>query len=114
MSSANLGLHNTPFDDLPNPRKVWNSPPSSMEEGLGRLVPLTPEVVAYAAATCIKSGKRTSLGWNLEKLEVANFNRQPIQHQIVPILDGLAFDDIIIFNPQQSSQWDELRHFSSP
>lgn len=114
MSSANLVLHNTPFDDLPNPRRVWNGPPNSVEEGLGRLILLTPEVVAYAAATCIKSGKRTSLAWNLEKLEIANFNRQPIQHYVVSILNGLAFDDVIIFNPQQSSQWDGLRHFSAP
>jgi kynurenine formamidase len=114
MSSANIALHSTPFDKLSDPRRVWNCPPNSVEEGLGRLVLLTPEVVAYAAATCIKTGKRTSLGWNLEKLEVANFNRQPIQHHIIAILNGLAFDDVIILNPQQSSQWDGLRHFSGP
>jgi hypothetical protein len=32
----------------------------------------------------------------------------------VSLLDGAAFDDVYIFNPQQSSQWDGLRHFSAP
>lgn len=36
------------------------------------------------------------------------------QHHIVPLLGGAAYDDIYIFNPQQSSQWDGLRHFSAP
>ncbi|KEF51833.1 uncharacterized protein A1O9_12170 [Exophiala aquamarina CBS 119918] len=114
MSSDLLALHFLTYDALPNPRQVWNTPPGSREEGLGRLVLLTPEVVAYAASTCIKTGRRTTLGWDLTKLEIANFGRQPTQHHIVPLLDGRAFDDVIIFNPQQSSQWDGLRHFSAP
>lgn len=88
--------------------------PNSREEGLGRLALLTPDVVAQAAASCIRSGRRISLGWELTKLDIANFNRQPCQHQIVPLFDGIAFDDIYTFNPQQSSQWDGLRHFSQP
>ena len=108
-----LAIHNTAFDSLPNKRRVWNHPPNSREEGLGRLVLLTPEVVAEAAK-CIKSGRRIALNWELTKLDVANFNRAPCQHHIVPILDGVAYDDIYIFNPQQSSQWDGLRHFGAP
>ena len=38
----------------------------------------------------------------------------PCKHEIVSLLDGTAFDDIYTFNPQQSSQWDGLRHFSQP
>ncbi|KAF2087341.1 hypothetical protein K490DRAFT_73736 [Saccharata proteae CBS 121410] len=104
----------TPFDQLPNPKRVWIGEPGSREEGLGRLVLLTPERVARAAATEIKTGQRVTLGWDLRKLECACFNRQPVKHDIVPLLDGVAFDDIYTMNPQQSSQWDGLRHFSQP
>jgi hypothetical protein len=107
-------LHDTPFDSLPDKRKVWNQPPGSEEEGLGRLVLLTPEVVADAAKSCIKTGHRVSLNWDLRKLETANFSRAPTQHLIVPLFGGVAYDDVYIFNPQQSSQWDGLRHFSAP
>jgi hypothetical protein len=106
-------IYNTPFDELPDRRRVWIGPADSKEEGLGRLVLLTPDVVASAAA-CIKTGRRTALNWDLTKLEIANFNRQPMQHHIVSLLGGSAFDDVYIFNPQQSSQWDGLRHFSAP
>jgi len=107
-------LHLIPFDSLPNKRQVWPGAPGSREEGLGRLVLLTPDVVASAAGQCIKSGRRVTLGWELTKLDIANFGRQPCRHEIVSLLDGMAFDDIYTFNPQQSSQWDGLRHFSAP
>ena len=107
-------IHNLPYDSLPNPRQVWNGPPNSREEGLGRLVLLTPDVVAAAASTCIKTGRRVTLGWDMTKLDVANFNRQPAQHHIISLLGGFTFDDVYVFNPQQSSQWDGLRHFSAP
>ncbi|KAH8647811.1 hypothetical protein BX600DRAFT_420066 [Xylariales sp. PMI_506] len=107
-------LHETAFDALPDKRQVWPGAPGSREEGLGRLVLLTPEVVAEAARTCIRTGHRVALNWDLTKLEMANFNRQPTQHLIVPLLGGIAMDDVYIFNPQQSSQWDGLRHFSAP
>ncbi|OJD10249.1 hypothetical protein AJ78_08668 [Emergomyces pasteurianus Ep9510] len=104
-------LFDTPFDELPNPRQVWVGTPGSPEEGLGKLALLTPAVVAEAA-TEIKTGKRVTLGWEMTKLELANLNRQPCQHHIISLLDGVAFDDVYIMNPQQSSQWDGLRHFS--
>ncbi|KAL6241406.1 hypothetical protein RBB50_011670 [Rhinocladiella similis] len=107
-------MHLLPFDSLPNKKQVWPGRPGSREEGLGRLVLLTPEVVAAAASACIRTGRRVSLGWELTKLEIANFGRSPCDHKIVPLLDGVAFDDIYTFNPQQSSQWDGLRHFSQP
>jgi hypothetical protein len=113
-SSALKALHETPFDSLPDKRRVWNEPADSEQEGLGRLVILTPEIVADAAKSCIKTGRRVSLNWDLRKLEMANFNRAPTQHLIVPLLGGVAYDDVYIFNPQQSSQWDGLRHFSAP
>ncbi|KIW45302.1 uncharacterized protein PV06_03700 [Exophiala oligosperma] len=106
--------HLLPFDSLPDKKRVWPGEPGSREEGLGRLVLLTPEVVASAASTCVRTGRRVSLGWELTKLEIANFGRSPCRHEIVELLDGVAFDDIYTFNPQQSSQWDGLRHFSQP
>jgi kynurenine formamidase len=107
-------LHLMLFDDLPNKKQVWPGKAGSREEGLGRLVLLTPETVAFAATTCIRTGRRVNLGWELNKLEIANFGRNPCKHEIVSLLNGTAFDDIYTFNPQQSSQWDGLRHFSQP
>ncbi|KIX06136.1 uncharacterized protein Z518_04110 [Rhinocladiella mackenziei CBS 650.93] len=107
-------LHLMPFDSLPNKRQVWPYAPGSHEEGLGRLILLTADVVSAAAASCIRTGRRVSVGWELTKLEIANFNREPCQHRMVSLLGGVAFDDIYTFNPQQSSQWDGLRHFSQP
>lgn len=108
-----LDLHSLSYDELPDKRRVWPAAPGSREEGLGRLVLLTPDVVAAAAST-IRTGQRVSLNWDLTKLDVANFNRAPTQHHITSLLNGAGFDDVYIFNPQQSSQWDGLRHFSSP
>ncbi|POR36848.1 Uncharacterized protein TPAR_02948 [Tolypocladium paradoxum] len=103
-----------PYDSLPDKRRVWHGKPGSREEGLGRLALLTPDVVAEAARSCIKTGVRVSMNWDLTKLDVANFNRAPAQHHITSLLGGAGFDDVYIFNPQQSSQWDGLRHFSAP
>ncbi|KAI1061596.1 hypothetical protein LB506_011943 [Fusarium annulatum] len=114
ITTSKASLHYRDYDSLPDPKRVWTGKPGSREEGLGRLVLLTPEVVANAASTCIKTGRRTSLNWELTKLDIANFNRAPAQHHIVSLLNGAAYDDVYIFNPQQSSQWDGLRHFSAP
>ena len=50
----------------------------------------------------------------MTRLNVANFKRQPAQHHTVSLLGGVAFDYVYVFNPQQSSQWDGIRHFSAP
>lgn len=92
----------TPFDQLPNPKQVWVGSPGSYEEGIGKLAILTPEVVAKAA-TEIKTGHRVTLGWELTKLDYPNLNRQPCHHQIVPLLGGVAFDDIFTMNPRMSN-----------
>jgi hypothetical protein len=57
--------------------------------------------VASAAQTQIKTGIRVNLGWDLNKLEFACFNRQPCELKMVPLLDGVAFDDIYVMNPRQ-------------
>ncbi|PVH93411.1 hypothetical protein DM02DRAFT_721718 [Periconia macrospinosa] len=97
------------FDSLPDKTQVWIGQPGSREEGLGRLNMLTPDVVAKAASE-IRTGRRTALNWDLQKLEYPLFGRQPCQHTISPVLDGLFFDDVYEFNPQAGSQWDGLRH----
>lgn len=94
-------LLDLPFDELPNPKRVWVGYPGSHEEGLGRLAILTPEIVAKAAAMEIKTGRRTTLGWEMTKLDYPNLGRQPIQHQIIPLLGGIAFDDIYTMNPRR-------------
>lgn len=113
-STTPVDLHSLSYDELPDKRRVWPGAPGSREEGLGRLCLLTPDVVASAAASSIRTGKRVALNWDLTKLDIANFNRAPTQHHIMSLLGGAGFDDVYIFNPQQSSQWDGLRHFSSP
>ncbi|CAG9988170.1 unnamed protein product [Clonostachys byssicola] len=100
------------FDELPDPRKVWAGAPGSREEGLGRLVLLTDDLVRTTAAQQIQTGQRVGLNWELTKLEYPSFGREPFQHRFVPILGGDAIDDLYTMNPQQSSQWDGLRHWS--
>lgn len=109
---ASSSIYDTLFDDLPNPRQVWKGDPGSREEGLGKLSILTPELVAKAASSEIKTGYRVTLGWELTKLEMAQFDRQSCKHDIIWVAEGEAFDDVYTFNPQQSSQWDGLRHHS--
>lgn len=91
----------TPFDELPNPKQVWLGKPGSYEEGLGKLAILTPEVVAAASASEIRCGRRVTMGWEMTKLDFPNLNRQPCHHQIVPLLGGVAFDDIYTMNPRE-------------
>ena len=56
------------FDDLPDKRRYWPAPAGSEEEGLGMLRLLTPDVVAQAAQTQIKTGERVCLNWDIENL----------------------------------------------
>lgn len=37
---------------------------------------------------------------DMTKLEYARVNRQQCQHQIVPVLNGVAFDGIFTMNPR--------------
>lgn len=105
MSRAQQSVYDTPFDELPDRKRVWVGKPGSEEEGKGKLSILTPDVVASAASSEIRTGHRVSLAWDLTKLEVAGFNRQPCGHEIVPLLKGFAFDDIYHFNPRAWSNF---------
>ncbi|OQD72150.1 hypothetical protein PENPOL_c001G09813 [Penicillium polonicum] len=110
------GIPNLPetFDDLRDKRRFWPGAAESEEEGLGMLRLLTPEVVAQAARTQIQTGERVCLNWNMENLSPPGFGRKPFEHRIKWVAEGVAFDDEYHFNPQQSSQWDGLRHHNAP
>lgn len=99
---AAKSIFDTPYDELPNPKQVWMGQPGSREEGLGKLAILTPELVSKAAASEIRTGRRVTMGWEMTKLDYPNLNRQPCQHQIVPLLGGIAFDDIYQMNPRRA------------
>ncbi|KAK7540347.1 hypothetical protein IWX49DRAFT_507229 [Phyllosticta citricarpa] len=107
-------MSTTPAPAAP-PYRHWPHPPFSRAEGLGRLALLTPAVVAAAASSQIRTGRRVGLNWEMTKLECAAFGRRQARHHIEGEGEGtVAFDDVYEFNPQQSSQWDGLRHFSQP
>lgn len=57
------------YDDLVDKRRFWPSVAGSKEEGLGMLQLLTPDVVAAAAKSEIKTGQRACLNWDLNKLD---------------------------------------------
>lgn len=57
------------YDDLSDKRRHWPAEPGSRDEGLGMLRLLTPDVVAAAARSEIKTGQRVCLNWDLEKLD---------------------------------------------
>ena len=102
---GSLSPFDVPIDELPNPKQEWVGKPGSYEEGLGKLAILTSEVVAKAASTEIKTGRRVTMGWDLTKLNYPNLNRQPCQHKIVPLLGGVAYDDIYTMNPRGFSMY---------
>ncbi|KAH8602209.1 hypothetical protein B0O99DRAFT_707879 [Bisporella sp. PMI_857] len=112
-------IFNTPFKNLPNPKRVWLGEPSSSLEGLGPLSLLTEDVVRQAASE-IKTGRRVGLGWDMKKLEYSQFGRQKCEHRLLPLNGpdatgmGTCFDDVYEMNPQSSSQWDGFRHYSQP
>ncbi|KAI2637855.1 hypothetical protein GGS26DRAFT_588224 [Hypomontagnella submonticulosa] len=109
--SRSQSLMDLKFDELPDPKRVWVGDPGSHEEGLGRLVLLTEERVREAAVQEIRTGRRVGLNWDMTRLEYVGLGRTPCEHKVVPLFGGIAFDDIYTFNPQQSSQWDGLRHW---
>ncbi|OJJ49845.1 hypothetical protein ASPZODRAFT_128386 [Penicilliopsis zonata CBS 506.65] len=102
------------FDDLPDRRRFWPAKAGSEDEGLGMLRILSPQIVADAARTQIQTGERVCLNWTLDKLHPPGFGRKAFEHRIKWVSPGVAFDDEYHFNPQQSSQWDGLRHHTQP
>jgi len=43
---------------------------------------------------------------------VPAFGREPFQHEIKTLAEGLAYDDIYHMNTQSGTQWDGFRHFA--
>lgn len=58
------------FDDLKDKKCYWPHKAGSREEGLGKLRLLTPDVVAAAARSEIRTGERICLNWDMTQLEV--------------------------------------------
>ncbi len=86
------------------------------KDSLGALNLLSPEVVAAAAASEIKTGQRVSLDWPLNKPTQPPFGRDAFKwrlgHQQVDGAPPSSInDDILEFNTQCSSQWDGFRHY---
>ncbi|KAF5556451.1 hypothetical protein FPHYL_7952 [Fusarium phyllophilum] len=75
---------------------------------------LTKEVVQKAKDE-IQTGTHVQLDWPLHNIEFPGFGRIPLQHTVKDLAgEGfVAFDDVISFNTQTSSQWDSLKHFGS-
>ncbi|PYH88961.1 hypothetical protein BO71DRAFT_122880 [Aspergillus ellipticus CBS 707.79] len=85
---------------------VWGK-----DDWLGRLNLLTPARVK-AAAQEIKSGEMFRLDLPLHIPETPAFGREPFQHNIKEIVDGIVFDDTYTLNTQSGTQWDGFRHFA--
>ena len=41
-----------------------------------------------------------------------SFKRQPFEHKILTIADGISYDDVYHLNTQSGTQWDGFRHFA--
>lgn len=42
--------------------------------------------------------------------ETPAFDREVFQHNIKPLLEGIAYDDTYTMNTQSGTQWDGFRH----
>ncbi|KAF5656267.1 hypothetical protein FCIRC_13764 [Fusarium circinatum] len=79
----------------------------SQKDQLGKLV--------QKAKDEIQTGTHVQLDWTLHNIEFPVFGRIPLQHTVKDLAEEgfVAFDDVIFFNSQTSSQWDSLKHFGS-
>ncbi|CAF9926608.1 MAG: hypothetical protein HETSPECPRED_006368 [Heterodermia speciosa] len=96
-------------DDAPEGAAwVWGK-----DDNLGRLNLLTPTRVKAAAAE-IKTGEAISLNNSLplNVPEVPAFHREKFKHEIKPLVEGLAYDDLYTLNTQSGTQWDGFRHMA--
>lgn len=106
-----------PFDSLPLNKdqastrlNAWGAHGASDE--LGFLNRQTPEVVAAAAASEIKTGVRVPLDAPLDFQNAKPlFGRQVFVKDVYQKKPRIVHDDTWSFNTQSSTQWDGLRHF---
>ena len=103
------------FADLPfSP----DAPPNSSwglygpDDALGTLNLLTPERV-LAAASCIRTGKRFTVGLPLDLPSPPFFGRQPLEHTVISLMPGMMDDKLDNYWPQGSTQWDAICHFGT-
>lgn len=85
---------------------VWGK-----DDYIGRLNLLTPARVKAAAAE-IKTGEMARLDLPTNVPEQPAFGRQKFEHKIIPIVEGVAYDDVYNMNTQSGTQWDGFRHFA--
>lgn len=83
---------------------VWGK-----DDYLGRLNLLTPTRIKEAASE-IKTGETAPLDLPSNVPAQPAFNRQVFKHEIKPIYEGRAYDDIYHMNTQSGTQWDGFRH----
>lgn len=85
---------------------VWGD-----NDQIGRLNLLTPARVA-AAAKEIRSGEIVPVNLPLTEPEVPAFHREQFKHEIKPLVENIAYDDLYTLNTQSGTQWDGFRHFA--
>jgi hypothetical protein len=76
------------------------------DDQLGSLNLLTPETIANAAKSEIRTGERVSLDWTLDKPRYAMFDRQNFTWKMYQRGGRHVNDDVLEMNTQGSSQWD--------
>ncbi|KIX93763.1 uncharacterized protein Z520_10387 [Fonsecaea multimorphosa CBS 102226] len=85
---------------------VWGK-----DDYVGRLNLLTPTRVK-AASQEIRTGEMARLDLPLDVPEQPAFGRQKFEHKILPLAEGIAYDDVYHMNTQSGTQWDGFRHFA--
>ncbi|EPQ26511.1 uncharacterized protein PFL1_05833 [Pseudozyma flocculosa PF-1] len=106
------------LDDLPPVEGqpagcAWNF--WGRDDRLGTLNLLTPQVVAAAAASEVRTGERVQIDWGLDSVDVPLIDRKPFHHRLVDLHASLgvyATDDELHLNTQTSSQFDGFAHFA--
>lgn len=81
------------------------------DDFIGRLNLLTPTRVKAAAAE-IRTGEMARLDLPLNVPLQPAFNRKKFEHEIITIVENVAYDDLYNLNTQSGTQWDGFRHFS--
>jgi kynurenine formamidase len=90
------------------PRSAWGL--YGADDDLGTLNLLTPERVV-AAASCIRTGKRFTIGLPLNLPSPPFFGREAMSHTVISLAPGMLDDKLDNYWPQGSTQWDAICHF---
>lgn len=99
-----------PFAPDAPPRSSWGL--YGADDALGTLNLLTPERVV-AAASCIRTGKRFTVGLPLDLPSPTFFGREPLEHTVISLAPGMLDDKLDSYWPQGSTQWDAICHFGT-